>query len=207
MKSDDHPLSLGMILFSRIGLVGRVLAVGAIAALISLANAATLPIDAELLEAEKAFSLTARIKSNAILEVKYVIADGYYMYRDRFQFLINGEPVAQSRIRWPTGSVKQDATFGKVITYNKIFQVRIPLSDAQLLSLGTDGGFVTIAANSQGCATVGICYPPLRQSVTLRPENRAWVAAANGELGKFGVGGFTAERRSNWLSDKSISAK
>ena len=207
MKPDDHPLSLGMILFSRNGLVGRVLAVGAIAALISLANAATLPVDAELLEAEKAFSLTARIKSNAILEVKYVIADGYYMYRDRFQFLINGEPVAQSRIRWPTGRVKQDATFGKVITYNKIFQVRIPLSDAQLLSLGTDGGFVTIAANSQGCATVGICYPPLRQSVTLRPENRAWVAAANGELGKFGVGGFIAERRSNWLSDKSISAK
>lgn len=208
MKPDDHPLSLGMTLFSRSGLVCRVLAYGAIGASIGIANAATLPVEAELLEPEMAFSLTARMKNNAMLEVKYVIADGYYMYRDRFQFLINGEPVAKSRIRWPTGRVKQDATFGKVITYKKAFQVIIPLSDAQRHVLDTGGGVVMFAANSQGCADIGVCYPPLRQRVTLSDDARNWVAPMSKESAEFSVRKKSnAERLSDPLTEKSTSAK
>ncbi len=201
MKPDDHPVS-------RSGLLGRILACVAIAASFDLANAATLSEDAELLEAEVAFSMTARKKNNEMLEVKYVIADGYYMYRDRFQFLINGEPVAKSRIHWPTGRMKQDATFGKVITYKKAFRIIIPLSSAQRRILDMGNNPVTLAANSQGCADIGVCYPPLRQRVTLSDDTGNWVTPASEESAGFGVRNQSnAGRLSDRLTEKSTFAK
>ena len=40
----------------------------------------------ELLEPEKAFAFSARVAGPDVIEVRYVIARGYYMYRDKFRF-------------------------------------------------------------------------------------------------------------------------
>lgn len=44
--------------------------------------------DAELLPAEQAFRYSARALDNRTLEAVFVIADGYYLYRDKFGFAV-----------------------------------------------------------------------------------------------------------------------
>ena len=44
-----------------------------------------------LLEPEKAFRFSARTYPNAV-EVRFAIADGYYMYRERLRFAAQGNP-------------------------------------------------------------------------------------------------------------------
>ena len=45
----------------------------------------------QLLEPEKAFRFSAQARDGAV-EVSFAIADGYYMYRDKFRFAAEGNP-------------------------------------------------------------------------------------------------------------------
>lgn len=145
-------------------------------ACVTIASSATEPVPLpDLLEGEKAFEVSARLTGNNTLEVKYVIADGYYMYRDRFRFLANGQPIVINRKSWPAGKWKQDATFGRVVTFRKSVRLLIPLSSMADDVVGADGNELTLTANSQGCADIGVCYPPLRQTIVLTPSSSNWV--------------------------------
>ena len=45
---------------------------------------------AELLEPEQAFRFSARVADAGHVEVRFAIADGYYLYRDRLRFSAEG---------------------------------------------------------------------------------------------------------------------
>ena len=120
----------------------------------------------DLLEPEKAFRLSVRALDPATLEVHYQIADGYYLYREKFRFA--AEPrlptpagaaavtIKLGKPEFPAGHVKQDEFFGRVETYRKDLFIRIPVEGgAQQLKL---------LVTSQGCADVGVCYVPQTQS-------------------------------------------
>ncbi len=120
----------------------------------------------DLLEPEKAFRLSVRALDPATLEVHYQIADGYYLYREKFRFA--AEPrlptpagaaavtIKLGKPEFPAGQVKQDEFFGRVETYRKDLFIRIPVEGgAQQLKL---------LVSSQGCADVGVCYVPQTQS-------------------------------------------
>ena len=120
----------------------------------------------DLLEPEKAFRLSVRALDPATLEVHYQIADGYYLYREKFRFA--AEPrlptpagaaaltIKLGKPEFPAGQVKQDEFFGRVETYRKDLFIRIPVEGgAQQLKL---------LVTSQGCADVGVCYVPQTQS-------------------------------------------
>ena len=44
----------------------------------------------DLLDPEKAFRFSARMNGHELIEVRYEIAHGYYLYRDRFSFVVEG---------------------------------------------------------------------------------------------------------------------
>lgn len=116
----------------------------------------------ELLEPEKAFRISTRALDKNNIEVRFAIADGYYMYRDRFKFeTAAGRPLAD--VALPKGNVKQDPFFGKTETYRREVRIRVPLA-AQDLSRGA----VMLKVTSQGCADIGVCYVPLEQLVEVR---------------------------------------
>jgi thiol:disulfide interchange protein DsbD len=48
-----------------------------------------------------------------------------------------------------------------VETYRGVLLVRLPIAD------GAPGQSVVLKADSQGCADVGVCYPPTLQQVKL----------------------------------------
>ncbi len=118
---------------------------------------------AAFLEPEQAFPFSARVIDAKTIEVKYGIADGYYLYRERFKFALDpatsggatlGEPAL------PKGEIKFDETFGKNVEhYRHEVAVRIPVQNAT--------GPVTLLSTSQGCADAGLCYPPQQARATL----------------------------------------
>ena len=128
-------------------------------ALLSFATAA----HAVFLEPDKAFRFSARALDAKTVEVTYKIADGYYLYRERFAFALDaatsggamlGEPV------YPKGEIKFDETFQKDVEhYRREVVVRIPVVGAT--------GPVTLSSTSQGCADAGLCYPPQVATATL----------------------------------------
>lgn len=128
--------------------------------------------DSEPLEPEQAFRFAARAADAHTLEVRFQIADGYYLYREKFKFVAEPAGFTLGEPQIPPGKVKQDEFFGKVETYRNEVVIRIPLtrttgSAAQL----------TLKATAQGCADLGICYPPFTQTAKIKlpalPEEAA----------------------------------
>ncbi|OYW36187.1 MAG: thiol:disulfide interchange protein [Hydrogenophilales bacterium 12-61-10] len=113
----------------------------------------------EFLEPEAAFAFSARAVDANTLEARWQIADGYYMYRDKFKFELKGATLGQPAM--PAGKVKQDENFGRVETYRKDLRIRLPIQR-------TPGATsVTLTTVSQGCADAGLCYTPQTVSTTI----------------------------------------
>jgi len=115
----------------------------------------------ELLEPEKAFRFSARALDAGTAEVRYAIADGYYLYRERFRFAAEPATVTLGQPQFPKGEIHEDRFFGKQETYRKEVRIRLPIE-----SSGADR--VKLLVTSQGCADVGVCYVPQVQSAELR---------------------------------------
>ena len=124
----------------------------------------TMPMSraADLLGPEEAFRISAQLVEPALIEVRYRIADGYYLYREKFSFGMQPSSVRIGTPQFPRGVLHQDEFFGKVETYRGDVVVRVPLA----VPLESDA---TLKAVSQGCADAGICYPPQTQNVRILP--------------------------------------
>src|SRR5690606_22013861 len=75
------------------------------------AGMATAQEEPELLEPDRAFELSVRQVEPAALEVHYRIADGYYMYRDKFAFEAMPASVQLGQPVFPPGQVHDDEFF------------------------------------------------------------------------------------------------
>ncbi len=136
-------------------------------ALVALPAAAELKLFGQsdaLLEPEKAFVFSARTVDARTLEVHFAIADGYYMYRDKFRFVLEGaNGVTLGAPRFPAGIRKKDEFFGEVETYRKNVSVQLPIVGNAALAQR-----VKLNVTSQGCADIGVCYTPMDSSATLQ---------------------------------------
>jgi thiol:disulfide interchange protein DsbD len=133
----------------------------------------------ELLEPEKAFQFAARAIDARTLEVHFTIADGYYMYRDKFRFVLEGaDGVVLGAPQLPAGIRKKDEFFGEVETYRKGVSVKLPLERSN-----TAAQSVKLNVTSQGCADIGVCYTPMDSSATLQLASLAASDAGGGAGG------------------------
>jgi len=108
--------------------------------------------DDDFLPPDQAFKFSATEIPGAI-DVHFRIADGYYMYRERFAFATRNGSATLGEPQFPAGHVKFDQTFQKnVETYRGEVTIRVPVRQAS--------GAFDLAVTSQGCADAGICYPP-----------------------------------------------
>jgi thiol:disulfide interchange protein DsbD len=108
----------------------------------------------EYLAPEAAFRFSAVMVDAGTLQITYAIADGYYMYRDRFHFKADGATLGQPD--FPHGKVKYDENFQKEVeTYRNSVSIRIPVE------VSTSPGAFKLVSTAQGCADKGLCYPPM----------------------------------------------
>jgi len=111
----------------------------------------------DFLDPAIAFRFDARMLDPQTVEVRYQIAEGYYMYRERFAFRADGVKLGTPDI--PPGKVKYDETFQKDVETHK---------GELLIRIQVEGnGPFTLTAASQGCADAGLCYPPQEHSARL----------------------------------------
>ncbi|HZG19088.1 MAG TPA: protein-disulfide reductase DsbD [Herbaspirillum sp.] len=125
----------------------------------------------DYLPPEQAFQLSGRMVDGQTLELSYRIADGYYMYRDRFHFSAEGATLGEPQ--FPPGKRKYDDNFQKEVeTYHQSVTARIPVSGAV--------DRFTVVAVSQGCADKGLCYPPMTLKLTMSPQATGQSVSAGG---------------------------
>ncbi|MBQ0959155.1 protein-disulfide reductase DsbD [Ideonella sp. 4Y11] len=110
---------------------------------------------ADFLEPDQAFKLSAQAAGPDAVQLRFEIADGYYLYRERFKFVVaDGATLGEPEV--PKGKVKFDETFQKEVeTHRGALPIRLPVTAAS-------GPFV-LEVTSQGCADAGLCYPPETQ--------------------------------------------
>lgn len=121
----------------------------------------------DYLDPAVAFKFAAVMQTPTMLAVTYTIADGYYMYRERFQFKAEGGTLGTPS--FPDGKVKFDETFKKnVETYRHAVTILLPVQAA---------GQFTLVSSSQGCADQGLCYAPMDSVAILSTTGGGLVAA------------------------------
>jgi thiol:disulfide interchange protein len=145
-----------------------------------LALAAAVPAfaavdESQLLPIDEAFALTASAPSPDMVELRWVIADGYYLYRHRMSAVPEGSDVTAGELVLPQGIQRTDEFFGEVETYRQSVTATLPITASG------DSPTLKLKVRYQGCADVGICYPPHQKIVEVAlPVGQA--EAASGGL-------------------------
>ncbi|EON18537.1 Thiol:disulfide interchange protein [Cupriavidus sp. GA3-3] len=123
---------------------------------VCLAGGAHAATEDDFLPPEQAFRFAASQLDDKTVEVRFEVAPGYYMYRERFAFAAQPADVKLGMPAYPPGKVKFDETFGKEMeTYRDSVVIRVPVEAAP-----ADGKW-SLTVTSQGCADKGLCYPPM----------------------------------------------
>ncbi|BAO42965.1 protein-disulfide reductase DsbD [Thiolapillus brandeum] len=130
-----------------------------IAFLLLLTMSAGLLAEEEFLKPDQAYSISATTRGDKII-VHWDIADGYYLYRNKFRFSSRNAAITLGSPELPPGITKQDPFFGEIEIYKHGVDVVLPLHIK-----GNHPNMVEIEARSQGCAEAGICYPPHTQKL------------------------------------------
>ncbi len=125
----------------------------------------------ELLRVDDAFVLQAEVLDNTVL-VKFEIAEGYYMYRERFGFKSDDATLGEPLI--PEGLEKDDPYLGQTEVYYNFIEIAVPFSDAT--------NPMALSIDFQGCAEDRLCYPPTTREVVLEvPASTLALVNSSGE--------------------------
>ena len=133
--------------------------------LAALAFAAIAPVNAqdeEPLRPEEAYRYVVTDTGDAI-EVDWAIEDGYYLYRDKLSFESGTAAVVLSEARLPEGLPHEDEFFGEQQVYREHFYVSVPYRIE-----GEPPQTMQFVIKSQGCADIGLCYPPQSWTETVK---------------------------------------
>ncbi|MGB1159426.1 MAG: protein-disulfide reductase DsbD family protein [Porticoccaceae bacterium] len=104
------------------------------------------------LPVQQAFQVEAHIDGDNLL-FNWSIADGYYLYRDRFKAFSLTDGVKLGAIAFEPGVRKWDEFFeADLEVYYQQTNIKIPIQSSS-------ANFV-LRLESQGCADAGLCYPP-----------------------------------------------
>jgi thiol:disulfide interchange protein DsbD len=110
----------------------------------------------ELLPVNEAFSFDFKQQGNQLL-ISWVIADGYYMYRDKLTFKAEGAVIGE--INLPRGKIHNDEYFGEQEVFYSFVQIPVGIKQAS-----KEG---TFKVTFMGCAEGTLCYPPTTRDVIL----------------------------------------
>jgi len=135
----------------------------------------------EFLDPDEAFIVSAEVVSKDVINVRWKIADGYYLYRDKFQFSIKkdniglGNDLTITDINQPVGKLKNDPDFGSVwVNYHNVdAQLTIQRSDAEVST-------AELLVNYQGCKEDVLCYPPVSKILPINLIASAVAEVATG---------------------------
>ena len=114
----------------------------------------------DLLPPEQAFRISANGEAADKIQVKWRIADGYYLYQSKIKFNTDASEITLMAPDFPKGQQVNDEFFGEIEIYRDEVIVDIPvIKDENIPDI------IKLEARSQGCADIGVCYPPQTQTL------------------------------------------
>ncbi len=131
-----------------------------LAAIPAVVAAANYGLADEPLAPDKAFQFSAQAKDANTVIGTWTIADGYYLYQNKFQFVSDTGGITLGKPDIPAGKKKKDEFFGEVETHRHQVQIQIPVERTR-----DAANTLSLTAKAQGCADMGICYPPYQTTV------------------------------------------
>lgn len=122
----------------------------------------------KLMPVNEAFVFDYQQQGNQ-LKISFVIADGYYLYRDKLQFSAEGAVIGD--IELPRGKNHNDEYFGDQEVYYSFVEIPVGIKQANADAV--------IHVTFMGCAEGTLCYPPTKNEVKLNAvaENDGTVTA------------------------------
>ncbi len=140
----------------------------------------------EFLDPDEAFVVDVVQADDQTLVASWHIAEGYYLYRDKFKLLPLTTGDELGAIDFPAGEKKEDLAFGMVEIYRGAVELGAPL-----VKRLPQPHVLDLKVGYQGCADDGICYPPIEKQIrvdlaaagALTPSPRP-AAAPGGEVAR-----------------------
>ena len=117
---------------------------------------------ADLLRPSEAFKLSTEVIDGENLRATWDIAEGYYLYLDKIDFTSNSEESKIAKFARPEGKNKKDPTFGDVLIYRGKVNFNLAIERGS-----SDATTLALLSKSQGCADIGICFPPQKQTLNV----------------------------------------
>jgi len=120
------------------------------------------PKDGEFLPVDQAFALSSMSSSPDRVVLRWEVADGYYLYRDKIRVTLVGDNATLGTLQMPPGKIHSDEYFGEQVVYYGELEANLPVSAAA----GTDA--IVLDVVFMGCADAGLCYPPTTRRISVR---------------------------------------
>lgn len=117
----------------------------------------------DFLQPDQAFRVSTRVDGE-LLRIRWDIADGYYLYRSKFDITAESPGLTLDKPVFPEGKSRTDEFFGTQDIYQNEVTTIVGFKRA-------DAGAhpLQIKVTYQGCAEAGLCYPPIMK--VLYPES------------------------------------
>jgi thiol:disulfide interchange protein DsbD len=115
--------------------------------------------ETDFLPPDVAFRVRATVDGGS-LKVRWVIADGYYLYRQKIEVKAESPDLIVSKAQLPAGVMKTDPYLGTQEIYTQQVEAVVPFTRV-------DAGAhpIQIKVTYQGCAEAGLCYPPITKVI------------------------------------------
>jgi thioredoxin:protein disulfide reductase len=136
--------------------------------------------ETDFLPPDVAFRVGAQTDGNAV-RVRWVIADGYYLYRAKITVSPESPDLVMAPAVLPRGTLKTDAYLGTNEVYTQQVEATVPY---RRFDYGAHP--MQIRVTYQGCAEAGLCYPLITKVLfptlvgepSTSPPKHRWEAVA-----------------------------
>ncbi len=136
--------------------------------------------DEELLPPDEAFPFAVQVEGDT-LKLEWNTHQGYYLYKDKIQISTDTPGVRIAPPALPPGEMKDDEFFGRLEVYHQPIR-----TTAKIVREDPAVREFTLTARYQGCADIGVCYPPITKTLTLLLPATATGNAATARLSALG---------------------
>jgi thioredoxin:protein disulfide reductase len=137
----------------------------------------------EFLDPEQAFQVSLAPAANNTVEVDWVIAEGYYLYKSRIKVEPAVAGAAMGSVVLPQGEAHSDEFFGEQEVYRRAVTATFSVPPGSTSQ--------SYKVTYQGCADAGLCYPPITKTLSF---DGAALAASDSSSAAAATGAFVSEQ-------------
>jgi len=117
----------------------------------------------EFLAPDDAFKLNVAVDEDGKLKAYWQVAEGYYLYKNKFKFELLGKQTATlGEVKLPKGKIKTDDILGTYEVFYKQVEAELPVQGPLDKAKPLD-----LKITYQGCAEAGICYPLMKKNLAV----------------------------------------